>query len=163
MAASLRRFGKAIDAGSVGAYIFLHFKTGNRMKANAWSVSAVVVLLGLSTYHIASGQPEQQKRKAATTPRKEPAAAVVSNATAVGEFPVIMYLEKRGQTITVMAGPKGPLYSVKNAEGKTLWENLSAEQLRAKAPELHQFIKTAMAKGPGKSGIVIDARISATR
>jgi hypothetical protein len=55
------------------------------------------------------------------------------------------------------------VYSVKAADGKTLFENVSAEQLRAQAPELHQFLKTALAAGSGKSGVVIDASLRSGR
>jgi hypothetical protein len=72
------------------------------------------------------------------------------------DYPVVGYLEKRGQTITIKAGPKGPLYSVKMADGKVLCENLSQEQLTAQAPELGEFLKTAMA---GMPGVKMDARV----
>jgi hypothetical protein len=75
------------------------------------------------------------------------------------DYPVIGYIEKRGKTITIKAGPKGALYSVKTTEGKVLFENLSAEQLRAQAPELQEFLKTAVANGSGKSGVKVDASV----
>jgi hypothetical protein len=78
------------------------------------------------------------------------------------DFPVIGYIEKRGKTITIKAGPKGPLYSVKTTEGKVLCEDLSSEQLRAQAPELQEFLKTAVANGSGKSGVTVDASVRPT-
>jgi hypothetical protein len=74
-------------------------------------------------------------------------------------FPVIGYLEKRDRTITIKAGPKGPLYSVKTSTGKVLFENISAEQLRAQAPDLGEFLKTAVAGSPGAK---TDARLRVT-
>jgi hypothetical protein len=97
------------------------------------------------------------------TPQAERPAAAVTKAAPASDFPVIGYLEKRGQTITIKAGPKGPVYSAKTTAGKTLFENLSAEQLRAQAPELHEFFKKAVAGGSGKSGVLIDARLDARR
>ena len=91
-----------------------------------------------------------------TPPTKRPAAAV-TNAAPQSAFPVVGYLEGRGQTITIMAGPKGPVYSAKTAEGKILFENLSADQLRAQAPEAFQLIKTGVASGSGNSDGFIDA------
>ena len=72
------------------------------------------------------------------------------------------YIEKRDRTITIKAGPKGPVYSVKTTDGKVLFENVSAEQLRAQAPELHEFLKSAVAGTDGKNvknGRKMDARI----
>jgi len=76
-------------------------------------------------------------------PRNQPAPN--PPASSQSSYPVIGHLEKADRTITIKAGPKGSLYSVKNAEGKVLFENVSAEQLRAKAPELHELIKTGVA------------------
>ena len=60
-------------------------------------------------------------------------------------YAVIGYLEKRDRVITIKAGPQGPVYSVATKEGKVLHEDLSAEQLKAQAPELHELIKTGVA------------------
>lgn len=134
------------------------------MKTNQWFAISGIVLAGLGVCLLANGEPDQKTQKSPAVALKEKGpAAAVTNVAKVGELPVVMYIEKRDQTITVKSGPKGPVYSVKSADGKTLFENLSAEQLRAQAPELHQFIKTAVAKGSGKSGAVLDARISAIR
>ena len=58
---------------------------------------------------------------------------------------VIGYLEKRDRVITIKSGPKGVVYTVTTKGGKILFENLSAQQLRAQAPELHDFIKNGVA------------------
>ena len=58
---------------------------------------------------------------------------------------VIGYLEKRDQVITIKSGPRGPVYSVTRKNGQILFENLTAEQLQAQAPEVLDFIKTGMA------------------
>src|SRR6188474_1539945 len=65
-------------------------------------------------------------------------------------YAVIGYLEKRDRVITIKAGPHGPIYCVATKEGKVLHQNLSAEQLKAQAPELHDLIK---------SGVANDARM----
>ncbi len=117
------------------------------VKALCWVASDIAVV------GIAYGQ-----EKAAKAPEKAPVSGVpaervqATNATGKPDFPVIGYLEKRGKIITIKAGPKGPLYSVASREGKILFENLSPEQLRAQAPELSEFLKTAVA---GKT----DARV----
>ena len=69
------------------------------------------------------------------------------------------YLEKRGHTIIIKAGPKGPLYSVRTTDGKVLGDNLSREQLMAQVPEISQFLKGAVAGSTAKGGAVIDASI----
>ncbi len=84
-----------------------------------------------------------------------PAASVKSAA----DLPVVGYIEKQDRTIIIKAGPKGPVYSVKTADGKVLYENLSREQLTAQAPELGEFLKTAVAGNSGKKGVVVDASI----
>ena len=68
------------------------------------------------------------------------------------------------RNITIKAGAKGPVYSVKTADGKVLCENLSREQLSAQLPELGEFIKTGVAGTPGawndaSLGTRVDARV----
>ena len=79
-----------------------------------------------------------------------------ANVKAAADFPIVGCVEKRDRTITIKAGPKGPVYSVNAADGKLLFDNLSQEQLSAKAPELREFLKTAVACTPGAK---TDARL----
>jgi hypothetical protein len=58
---------------------------------------------------------------------------------------VIGYLEKRDGFITIKSGPNGRVYSVSTRDSKLLHENLSLEQLKARAPEFHDLIKTGNA------------------
>ncbi len=75
-----------------------------------------------------------------------PAAAVSTPKTeARDQYIVIGYLKKQDSTVTIKSGPSGPVYSVTDKNGKVIHENLSAEQLKAKAPEVHQLIKTGFA------------------
>jgi hypothetical protein len=80
--------------------------------------------------------------------------APANNVKARADYPVVGYLAGRDRTITIKAGPKGPVYSVKTAEGMVLCENLSANQLRAQSPELADFLKSAVA---GPAGAKLDA------
>jgi hypothetical protein len=50
---------------------------------------------------------------------------------------------------------------VKSADGKVLCNNLTLEQLRAQSPELHEFVKTAVA-GNISNGASADSRIRIT-
>jgi hypothetical protein len=107
-------------------------------------VGAVVLIMaaGLAMSQDKASQSTQPKL---TAPHEAQAAAPAGSLKAADNLPVIGYLEKRDRTITIKAGPKGPLYSVQTADGKVLCENLSADQLRAQAPELSEFLKTAVA------------------
>jgi hypothetical protein len=107
------------------------------MKSTWKVVSAGAVFLTCTAMLLSQEKP---KAKSASEPVKT---------TSKTDYPVIGYLEKSDRSITIKSGPKGPLYSVKAADGKVLFENVSAEQLRAKAPELHQLIKTGMATSSG--------------
>ena len=93
--------------------------------------------------------PPQTNRHKLASPHEAQSTAPGKSVKAATDLPVICYLEQRGRTITVKAGPKGPVYSVKTADGKVLYDNVSLEQLSAQAPALGEFLKTAMASAPG--------------
>jgi hypothetical protein len=82
-------------------------------------------------------------QKTSSTPGSSAVAA--SNVTSRDQYTVIGFLEKRDRVITIKSGPRGPVYSVATKDGKVLHENLSAENLKAQAPEIHDLIKTGMA------------------
>ena len=100
--------------------------------------------------------PAQSTRPKLTTPHETQTPVPAKRVKASADYPVICYLEQRDRTITVKAGPKGPVYSVKAANGKVLYDNVSIEQLSAQAPTLGEFLKTAVAGAPGAK---MDARI----
>ena len=108
-----------------------------------------VVLVAVAGLVLSEDQAAPGKVRTLTTPHEVKTAASAASPKAAADFPVIGYLEKRDRTITIKSGPKGPVYSVKTADGKVLCENLSADQLRAQAPELREFLKTAVAGNPG--------------
>jgi len=123
--------------------------------------SQTVLLSGLIFLGLAGFALSQDKPVATATqsPHEQKAAKAVSSPSTAprpGDYPVIGYLEKQDRTITIKSGPKGTLYSVKTADGKTLLENVTLEQVRAQAPELHEFLKTAVA---GSSPVKIDAGV----
>ena len=62
-----------------------------------------------------------------------------------GPYVVIGHLEHRDRIVTIKSGDTGTVYSVTNKDGKTLYENLTAEQLKAQSPEIHDFIEAATA------------------
>jgi hypothetical protein len=66
-----------------------------------------------------------------------------------GPFIVIGHLEHRDRVVTIKSGEQGVVYSVRNRDGKVLFENLTAAQLKAESPELHNFIEAATAGHAG--------------
>jgi hypothetical protein len=116
-----------------------------------------VVLVAVVGFALSKDKSAPGSRRKLSAPRDEQAAASAATPKMATNFPVIGYIEKRGRTITIKAGPTGPVYSVKTADGKVLCENLSKEQLSAQAPELGEFLKTAVAGTPGAKS---DARLN---
>ena len=114
---------------------------------------AVVITASLLAVSILIVAAEDAVKKPDTTEK-----AVAKDALATN-YTTICYLEKHDCTITVKAGAKGTVYSAKKKDGKVLCENASLEQLRAQAPDLHQFIKSAIASNFGKNS---DARLDAS-
>jgi len=106
------------------------------------------ILFSLITFgaigNIAFAQEKQAAAPASAPAESRTVAPATTNTPAKTDYPVICYIEKNDREIAIKAGPHGKLYSVKTADGKVLFENLSTEQLRAQAPELQEFIKTAI-------------------
>ncbi len=106
-----------------------------------------------------------QARKAPTLPAIASPAPVATaqekSASAVAESVVlipIVHLEMQDKLVTIQSGPEGLVYLVKAKDGKVLHENLSEEQLKAQAPEIHDLIKTAVAGNGSRDNSFLDAR-----
>src|SRR5437899_6186851 len=103
------------------------------------------------------------------TPKSAPIVAPATETSAakkspeVNRLPVIGHLETRDKVVTIQSGPNGLLYLVKTKDGKILHENLSEEQLKAQAPEIHELIKTSVAGMSGKDGAFMDGRVTQTQ
>jgi len=110
------------------------------------------ILVALAGLALSEDKPAPEAPAKQDSAPKAQTPSSVTTAAAAAELPVIGYIEKRDRTITIKAGSKGTVYSVKAGDGKVLFENLSAEQLRAQAPELHEFIKSAVAEGCSGAG-----------
>ena len=130
------------------------------MKAKRSLLLGCMALAALAVAARGDNQPAQKRQQQRSAPPAKQAVAVPMPGS---DAPVIGYLEKRRQTITIKAGAQGPLYSVKTTEGKTLFENLTADQLRAQAPEIHELIKSAVAASSGKDPVLMDARVRTVR
>ena len=119
----------------------------------------IKLLLACATLAAGTGSLLSQQ-KSPTPDQTKPTAPLRASATTntTADFPIIGHIEKRDRTITIKAGPKETIYSVKSAGGKVICNNLTLEQLRAQSPELHDFVKTAVA-GNVSNGPSADARI----
>lgn len=105
------------------------------MRLAALSVLVVLVTAGWS-----SCSALQQKRVLSTTPQ----GGFVPKPES-GAYTVVGHLQHRDRVVTIKTGTQGVVYSVQNKDGKILHENLTASQLKAKAPRIHDFIEAAEA------------------
>jgi hypothetical protein len=65
--------------------------------------------------------------------------------TAFGKYPVIVRLVARRSTITVTAGPHGPLYSSADESGRPVVSNSTLEQLRTDHPDVYRQVEPTLA------------------
>jgi hypothetical protein len=117
-----------------------------------------LALLVLAAWGVAQEQPRRVSTTNGSATLDAPLAST-NKLQAADRYSVIGYLEKRDRVITIKSGPQGPVYSVATKEGKTLFENLSPGQLKAQAPEIHDFIRGAMAADASGRGTQADARL----
>ena len=118
-----------------------------------FSGMVLVTVVGLA---LSEDRPASQSQPKLTAPRKAQTAVPAASPKAGTNLLVIGCLKGRDHSITIKAGPKGPVYSVETADGKVLCENLSQQQLSARLPEVGGLIKTGVA---GTSGAWIDASL----
>jgi hypothetical protein len=92
-----------------------------------------------------------------TSVARQPAAARPAPAPAAQqpEYPVIVRIVGRAQTVTVSAGPECALYSVKSPDGKVLVSQATLDELRARHPEVFRWIQPMVAN---ETAIVADMR-----
>ena len=121
------------------------------MKGQHW-LAAGLLAMGCAGILWAQDKPVRP----ATPSNSKATKAAPPTADAAAGFPVIGHLEKADRILTIKSGPKGAVYSVRDKQGQVLHENLSAEQLRAQAPELHELIKTGVA---GETSVKVDASL----
>jgi hypothetical protein len=129
------------------------------MKTTRKLIFGALVLGSVVGLALSEDKPASQSHPKRTVSPKAQTPGPAVNAKAGTNFPVIGYLEGRSRIITIKAGLKGPIYSVKTVDGKILCENLSQEQLSARLPEAGEFLKTAVAGSGSKGGVYIDASL----
>lgn len=56
---------------------------------------------------------------------------------------MIVQLVSVHRTITITAGPNGPLYSARDRDGTVLASNLTLDELRAQRPDVYRQVNPA--------------------
>ena len=64
---------------------------------------------------------------------------------------MIMQLVSVHRTITITAGPDGPLYSARDRDGTVLASNLTLDELRARRPDVYRQINPALVDASASS------------
>jgi hypothetical protein len=65
--------------------------------------------------------------------------------SASAHYPVIVRMVARHSTITISAGPRGPVYSAATSSGKTLVSNATLEELRTAHPDVYRQVEPTLA------------------
>jgi hypothetical protein len=116
---------------------------GTLMVTRATFGLSLISLLVLAGCTSAARQPVAARPAPSSTAQEQP------------EYPVIVRIVGRAQTVTVSAGPECALYSVKSAEGKLLVSQATLDELRARHPEVFHWIQPMVAN---ETAIVADMR-----
>jgi len=103
-----------------------------------------IVLVSWLTLSSISCSKHQQ-----TPPSSKPPSAVQIPTGETGPFIVIGHLEHRDRVVTIKSGAQGVVYTVQSRDGKILFDNLTAAQLKSQSPELHDFIESGTASHAG--------------
>jgi hypothetical protein len=130
------------------------------MKTKLIVVGSAAVLAGVAVLAAvrARTQPNSPDTRTTISVAKEEQAPAKTPIQSTVLIPIVR-LETRDKLVTVQSGPDGLVYLVETKDGKVLHENLSEEQLKAQAPEIHELIKTAVAGSGSKDNSFMDARV----
>jgi hypothetical protein len=87
-----------------------------------------------------------------SSPTTEPATVHAPIAPA---RPVIVRLESRFYSVVISAGPKSPLYTVHNASGELMAQNLTLDELRSSRRDLYDQLAPALSpKGSASASVL---------
>lgn len=119
-------------------------------------IVAILAVLGLAATSLSD---EAGRTNSASSAKVAPAPSIapVGGAEKREAYTVIGYLVGRDRVITLKSSARGPVYSVATKAGKVLFDNVSLEQLKAQAPEVHDQIKGSIAGGSPRQRAVLDA------
>ena len=131
------------------------------MKTKLIVVGGAAVLAGIAVLTAVRARtqpisPTPQSTVSVAQAEQESANAPIESADLIP----IVHLEMQDKLVTIQSGPKGLVYLVKAKDGKVLHQNLSEEQLKAQAPEIHELIKTAVAGSGSRDNSFLDARLT---
>ena len=84
------------------------------------------------------GHPAQPAKTMAAT-------SIAANAKAPANYPLIVRIVSRDQTITITAGPHGSLYTAATSNGKILVANATLDQLRTVHPDVYRQVNKVVA------------------
>jgi hypothetical protein len=111
------------------------------MKRTAFIFAAVsVIAIALCSCSKRDPLPQLSPATAAKAPQ-------IPAGPEAGPYVWIGHLQHRDRLVTIKTGEQGTVYSVHDKDGKTLFENLTAEQLKKESPEIHGFIEDATVNG----------------
>jgi len=131
------------------------------MKTKSIVFGGAAVLAGVAVLAAvrARTQPTSPAPRTSVSVAKEEQSPANRPVESVDLIPIV-HLEMQDKLVTVQSGPAGLVYLVKAKDGKVLHENLSEEQLKAQAPEIHELIKTAVAGSGSRDNSFLDARLT---
>jgi hypothetical protein len=129
-----------------------------KTKLIVFGAAAVLACVAVFAAVKAKKQPNIPVTSVAATVANDEKTSASAPPQSVDLIPIV-HLETRNKLVTVQSGPGGLVYLVETKDGKVLHENLSVEQLKAQAPEIHQLIKTAVAGNGSKDDSFMDARV----
>ena len=87
-----------------------------------------------------------------TASAKANAGANAATEAATDAYPLIVRLVGRHQTITVTAGPAGPLYSATRSDGTAVVAGATLEKLRRDHPDVYQHLVPSIATERDRDG-----------
>ena len=105
-----------------------------------------LAVVGVSVLVLAFGSCVKREKPQPAAAAPETKAPQIPTTPETGPFVVIGHLQHRDRVVTVKSGTQGPVYSVSTTDGKTLFENLTAEQLKTESPDIYNVIDRAHVK-----------------
>jgi hypothetical protein len=95
---------------------------------------------------------------AGCAPHSEPATQASAAPTTGATGPVIVRLVGRNYSVVISAGPKAPVYTIRNAQGQLLAQNLTLQELRQDHVDLYDQLAPAISPEGTVSAVWADSR-----
>jgi hypothetical protein len=130
-------------------------KTPARLIALGAVLFATQIVQGADPVPVRPARPVPGVR-AGSNAAKAPAGVPYGSGQAGGGE--VGHLATRDYWITMTLGPQGPRYTVRTKAGRILHRDLSAGEVEARLPKIHELISTGYAARPA-TGATLDARL----